>query len=82
MSVSADYSPVQEVNRETVSEGVSAGDFDDLAGEHSRLPACQKQDRLGDVFRLNQASHRDQRRDGLFQIGVVTPQCNTGRGCG
>lgn len=37
----------------TSLEGVAAGDFDDLAGEHPGLIAGQKENRFGDVLGLD-----------------------------
>ena len=62
-----------------VSEGVSAGDLDDLTGEHTGLLAGKEKDGFGNVFGLDELTHRDERKDGLLQV-LVYPACLGGSG--
>ena len=61
---------------------MAAGDFDDLAGQHSRLAAGEKQDGFRNVLRLDQLTHGNQRNNYLFKF-VIDPSglgrtgCNT-----
>ena len=61
-------------------KGVTAGDFDDLPRKHLCLLTGQKQDGLGNVFRLDEFAHGDERKDGFFQFFIDPSRLRRTRG--
>ena len=48
----------------------ATGDFNDLSGNHFCLLACKEEDGFGNVLRLDQLSHGDQRNNDLFKFHI------------
>ena len=51
---------------------MATGDFDHLSRKHLRLPACQKQNSLSDILRLDQLAHGDQQKENPIQVDGVS----------
>ena len=48
----------------------ATGDFNDLSGDHFCLLAGKEEDGFGNVLRLDQLSHGDQRNNDLFKFHI------------